>query len=291
MGIQVLVLGKRQARVTQMNKYFFTLLLILFAPYACAETSENPMLKEVESAIVRQTNELRKRESLPKITPVDELTKAAADFAKFMAETGKYGHQADGRTPGARAKEAGFELCIVRENIAYRTNTGEVTADSLIDVFMKGWIDSPPHRENMLAPHITQTGVAVATTDDNTYFAVQLFGRPRSEAIKLSVTNESDDTRTLVMEADESSDEIQMPARSMVTITRCLPTTLRLADQQESITLSESAKLIITNAGIKKKDSDGSQHSPASDTDRIAHPPGLRPAGDVSQSGESGPED
>jgi len=271
-----------------MNKCLFTLLLILLAPYALAETGENPMLKEVESAIVRQTNELRERERLPKITHADELTKAAAGFAKFMAETGKYGHQADGRTPAARVKEAGYGFCVVRENIAYRTNTGEVTADSLIEVFMNGWIDSPPHRENMLAPHVTQTGVAVATTDDETYFAVQLFGRPRSAAIKLSVTNESDDTHTLVMEADESSDEIEMPPRSMVTITRCLPTTLRLADQQESITLSESASLVITNAGIKKKLSDDSQHSPTSDTDCIAHPPGTRSAGDVSQSGEPG---
>jgi len=236
-----------------MSRYLFTLLLIFFVPKACAETGENTMIKEVENAIVQQTNELRQQESLPKLTPTDELTKAAADFAKFMAETGKYGHQADGRRPSARAKEAGYEICLVRENIANRNNTGEVTADSLINVFMNGWFDSPPHRENMLAPSITQTGVAVATTDNKTYFAVQLFGRPKSAAIKLKVTNESDNTRTLVVETDQNSDEIQMPARSMVTITRCVPTILRLGDKEKSITLSDSTNLIITNAGITKK--------------------------------------
>jgi uncharacterized protein YkwD len=236
-----------------MNKYVFTLLLAFFAPYAPAETGEKPMLDEVANAIVQQTNELRKREGLQELTPARELTKAAADFAQFMAETGKYGHHADGRPPSGRAKEAGFKACVVRENIAYRTDTGEVTTNSLVDVFMNGWIDSPPHHENMIAPHITQTGVAVATTDDKTYYAVQLFGRPRSEAIKLSVTNESNNTHTLVMEADDRSDEIEMPAGSMVTVTRCVPTTLHLGDQQDSITLTESAQLIITDSGIKKK--------------------------------------
>ncbi|GEM_PF-2589738 len=32
----------------------------------------------------------------------------------------------------------------------------------MINVFVQGWIDSPPHRENMLADYVTETGVAVA---------------------------------------------------------------------------------------------------------------------------------
>src|SRR6056297_1622544 len=187
---------------------FFPLACVLVSPMSFAETTSSPtVVEQVESAIVEQTNEFRKKKELDALESDAELTKSASQFAQYMAESGRYGHRADGRTPARRAKAAGYQYCVVRENIAYRTNTGEVSAENLIDVFVQGWIDSPSHRENMLADYVTQTGVAVATADDVTYYAVQLFGRPKSESIRIEIANRSGGVQTLVISAADSEEE------------------------------------------------------------------------------------
>ncbi len=234
-------------------KYLSLFLALVSIPaLVAAPSADDSLVSELEQAIVTQTNDLRKENGLPSISVNQKLTATASDFAEFMAESGKYGHHADGQTPAQRAKAHGYQYCVIRENIAYRTNTGEVTADSLIEVFVQGWIDSPPHRENMLADYVTETGVAVATGDDVTYFAVQLFGRPKSAAIKLKVTNETSAVQTLVITANDSEDEMQLPPRAGLTMTRCFPTTLALAGRDSEIQLSESAELKITDEGLTR---------------------------------------
>ncbi|EMI55134.1 CAP domain-containing protein [Rhodopirellula sallentina] len=218
-----------------------------------ADSPKESLSEQVENSIVKETNSFRKEHDLPPLQRESSLTKTAKRFASFMAETGKYGHHADGKTPAERAKEAGYEYCVVRENIAYRTNTGDITAESLSDVFVPGWIESPPHRENMLADYITQTGVAVSSTDGVTYYAVQLFGRPKSAAIDLTVKNESEQTQTLVVDTNDSTDQVEMPPRSVVTMNRCFPTKLRLKASDSAITLKQSATLTITDAGLMQR--------------------------------------
>src|SRR5204863_3801867 len=47
----------------------------------------------------------------------------------------------------------------------------------------------------MLDPDVTETGVAVARSEDTGYYyAVQMFGRPKSQAIAFEITNDSSDT-------------------------------------------------------------------------------------------------
>ncbi|TWT74079.1 Cysteine-rich secretory protein family protein [Allorhodopirellula solitaria] len=229
------------------------LLLSQFAPTVMSESPSSSMTAKVEQSIIDDTNAFRKEHELPALEPNKELTKAATEFAKFMAKEDKYGHHADGRTPAKRAKAAGYQYCVVRENIAYRTNTGDVTVKSLTEVFVDGWIDSPPHRENMLADYITQTGVAVATADDTTYYAVVLFGRPESASIQLTITNESDQEQTLILESQASKDEVSMPPRGVVTATRCFPATLTLKNVDAELTVSESAEVVIADGKFIQK--------------------------------------
>ncbi|MFG0287168.1 MAG: CAP domain-containing protein [Rhodopirellula sp. JB044] len=228
-------------------------VLLLSLTNLHADSPKESLSEQVEKSIVKETNSFRKEHDLPPVMQESSLTKTAKRFALFMAETGKYGHHADGKTPAERAKEAGYEYCVVRENIAYRTNTGEITAESLKNVFVPGWIESPPHRENMLADYVTQTGVAVASTDGVTYYAVQLFGRPQSAAIDLTVKNESEQTQTLVVETNDSTDQVEMPPRSAVTMNRCFPTKLHLKGSGSTINLDRSATLTITDAGLTRQ--------------------------------------
>ncbi len=108
------------------------------AGIAQSETQSSSITVTVQQAIIDQTNEFRQSNGLASVQPDEHLTQAANDFAEFKARTGKYGHRADGATPAQRAEAAGYDYCVVRENIAYRTNSGEVTADSLIEVFVEG---------------------------------------------------------------------------------------------------------------------------------------------------------
>ncbi len=215
-----------------------------------SDVQATSVMAAVQRAIVDQTNEFRKSNQLDAVQRDEHLMQAAKDFAEFMARTGKYGHRANGMTPAQRAEAAGYDYCVVRENIAYRMNTGDVTADSLIEVFVQGWIDSPPHRENMLADYITHTGVAVATTDDVTYYAVQMFGRPKSASFRLKLTNDSDETKTIVFETNDQKEEVELQPRMIVTMTRCIPTKVSLAGSDKFKKLRSDATLRVTIDGL-----------------------------------------
>lgn len=161
-----------------------------FGPY---RPDNRPELDEVEQTIVDRTNRFRAKHDLNPVATDKALNKTAADFAAFMARTGLYGHQADRRTPAERVRAHGYDYCVVAENIAYAFQTTGFTSQALAEKFMQGWIDSPPHRKNLLKPEVTEIGVGVAKSDSsNVFFAVQVFGRPQSESIQFSVSNQSD---------------------------------------------------------------------------------------------------
>lgn len=238
----------------------------LFATLAIAQTQDAAVEKEsvspadmeiksqVQKAIFEGINSYRKDSELPSLTHDSELERAAIDFARFMARTDKYGHHADGSTPAKRAKAAGYRYCVIRENIAYRTNTGTVTPESLTDVFVQGWIDSPPHRENILADYVVETGVGVATDDGVTFYAVQLFGRPKSSAFTIEVTNRSDEEETLAIESNGNRDEVDLAPNMRIRLTRCLPTELMLEDADSPVSISEATAWVIGDNGLQRAD-------------------------------------
>jgi hypothetical protein len=140
--------------------------------------------------IVEEANAFRKAEGLAALKTDAALESAAVAFARFMARTGKYGHTADGRRPVERAAAAGYEHCIVAENIAYLYRSqGFGSAERLAREFVEGWKNSPPHRRNLVDGAVTETGVGVARDEQGRYFGVHLFGLPRSAQIRFRVEN------------------------------------------------------------------------------------------------------
>lgn len=207
---------------------FFAISLTLIAPITLHAQDDSVDLEAVANSIVRRTNEFRQQSDLEPLSTNESLSNAATSFAKFMAETDKYGHQADGSTAAERAEAAGYSYCVVRENIAYRKDPTTLTASELAKFLTQGWIDSPSHRENMLADFVTQTGVHVATTDGTTFYAVQLFGRPESASYRVTVTNESDQTVSLKLVSNGASDTVELSPRMRLRSQRCFPITLRI---------------------------------------------------------------
>ena len=106
---------------------------------------------------------------------------------------GGRGWLADGSRPADRAARHGYEFCVIAENIAYAYNSEGYTTEELGATFVEGWKHSPGHRRNMLDPDVSQTGVAVARSEKTGYYyAVQMFGRPRSQAIEFQVSNRTE---------------------------------------------------------------------------------------------------
>jgi len=224
------------------------LCLVLGLCFTAAVNGESPDLSKATQLIIDQTNEFRKQEKQPAVGVSKELTKAAEYFAQFMAKTGKYSHEADDKKPAERAKEHGYEYCIVLENIAYVSNSEGFTTEALAKEFVKGWQDSPGHRKNMLDPDVTDTGVAIARSEESgRYYAVQMFGRPKSKAIEFQITNRAD----VEIEYKVGDEEFKLPERTTRKHQECRPSEIsfkapkELADTKP-VKLTGGEKLTIT---------------------------------------------
>ncbi len=154
---------------------------------------KSPDLDEVTRLIMEGTNRFRKQEGQRELESQPQLLATARDFADVLARTGKLSHEADGSDPRERAKKHDYAPCIVAENIAYEYSSAGFESDDLSGRFMEAWKKSPGHRKNLLDPDLLEAGMAVAQSKETgRYYAVQVFGRPRSAAIEFSVANKSD---------------------------------------------------------------------------------------------------
>jgi uncharacterized protein YkwD len=145
---------------------------------------------EAAAAIVRATNALRSQQAREELVWNRTLAAAAQDFATFMARTDRYGHEADGRRPVERAEQRGYDHCIVAENIAYQYRSDGFGTADLARAFVEGWRNSPPHRRNMLDAAVIESGVGIArSSKTGRWYAVQMFGLPRSAQRRFSISN------------------------------------------------------------------------------------------------------
>lgn len=201
-------------------------------PVVASDDSEK--LRTAAEEIVQRTNAFRNENDREPLQTDPRLVEAAVEFAKYMARTGRYGHQADGQRASQRIAEESYDYCLVAENIAYAYRSTGYEAQPLAEQFVQGWIESKGHRENMLLEPATETGVGVAQ-DEKTgyYFSVQLFGRPRSAAIEFTVTNESSEEAAYKLTYRDGTRTFSLPPRATMTHTRCRPPEIWLAGSSE----------------------------------------------------------
>lgn len=214
-----------------------------------APQASSPDLNEVEQAVVRRTNRFRQRQGLESLQTNPQLHEAAQYFADYMARTQKYGHTADGQRPSERASQHGYEYCLVSENIAYRYSSVGFATEELARGFVRGWRTSPGHRENMLDPDVIETGVAVAYSDETgSYFAVQMFGRPRSASITFRVANRAGEAvdYTVSPVHGETTRSFDLAPRVIRTHQRCRPSRLQFAfDQSLTISAEDDTSYVV----------------------------------------------
>jgi uncharacterized protein YkwD len=204
--------------------------LVIAPCVAHAQEAGGPDLRRATRLILEATNRFRAQEGRPMLKANDDLAHAAGYFANFMARTDKYGHEADGSRPAERLTKFGYEYSLVAENIAYMFNSAGFTTEGLTHAFMDGWKKSPPHRKNMLDPDLKEVGIAIAySVRSGRYYAVQAFGRPKSDEIKFAVANPTESDVRLTLDDQPYT----LGPRHTITFERGRPPVLRFSDNAE----------------------------------------------------------
>ena len=153
------------------------------------------------AAVLARLNALRVQSGLLPLAISSQLTGAATRLANDMAQTGNVDHTAsDGSTIESRIRATGFgywrTFGIWGENIF-----GGPTAT--VDDAWAFWTGSQVHRANLLSTRYREVGVAVATSDRGTFFAIDFGSQPNvlpffvtgdPPNVTLLLTNENDIT-------------------------------------------------------------------------------------------------
>jgi uncharacterized protein YkwD len=84
-------------------------------------------------------------------------------------------HVLDKKTPLDRMRDANYLFQKGGENIA----AGDAKA-SLVEI-MRAWMDSKPHRENILGVDYTEIGVGLADDQKGQVYYTQVFAKPRDK--------------------------------------------------------------------------------------------------------------
>jgi hypothetical protein len=138
----------------------------------CATLSLGPLIHAQNSPgysarkIFDLTNQDRQAHGLQPLQWDDTLAAAAQAHAELMASQRSLSHQYPGEEDlSARAARAGAHFQAIAENIAMAYSEESVE---------RAWMNSPPHRANILDPRMNVLGVGVVQLG-GTFFAVEDF--------------------------------------------------------------------------------------------------------------------
>lgn len=154
--------------------YRLAAVLLLVAPSLAAAAPSPAGAVAIEQAVVDAVNVARRESGLTPLAADPRLTEIARGHSCAIAGGGFFDHAApDGTTMGDRLRAAGVQYRSAGENIAHIQSRGDPAVRAVT-----GWLRSPSHRENILSPRFTATGVGVCQVGRAFYFT-QLFLRPR----------------------------------------------------------------------------------------------------------------
>jgi uncharacterized protein YkwD len=128
-----------------------------------------------EAEILRLVNDERKRAGAPALKSSQRLMLASRGHSYDMALRNYLSHDGPaGDTPAERVRGVGVDSAALGENIYLDRDTDRA---KLAAQAVKGWLDSPEHRANMLSPDFATTGVGIARAADGTTYVTQDFAK------------------------------------------------------------------------------------------------------------------
>jgi hypothetical protein len=149
------------------------LLLILSAFPFLLSVSSQAQESPQEQQLVDKLNAARREAGLSALQVDHRLVEAARQHSQKMADQNSLGHVLPGEdTVANRIAATGLRFNRSGENVAYNTDFNGLHT---------GWMNSPPHRENILDSHYTLVGIGVVKSDDGVYWATQDFARGETQ--------------------------------------------------------------------------------------------------------------
>ncbi|MEK4715127.1 CAP domain-containing protein [Sporosarcina sp. FSL K6-5500] len=122
------------------------------APVKPAETTSDASVSAIEKAVLDLTNVERQKAGLQPLQTDAKLMNSARQKSTDMASKGYFSHTSPTYgSPFDQMKSNGITYKSAAENIAM----GQRTAEEVV----KGWMESPGHRQNILTPGFTHIGI------------------------------------------------------------------------------------------------------------------------------------
>ncbi len=120
--------------------------------------------------VYRMVNEERKNAGIVELKYNMQLENAAGEHAEAMMNEGFFAHTNpnSGSTVFDRCKHYLYDQRDIGENIAEGQESPEAV--------MESWMNSPPHKKNILHDGFREIGIGIAETPDGDIYWVQVFG-------------------------------------------------------------------------------------------------------------------
>lgn len=140
-------------------------------PPAAPAAPPDPALAALESDLHAAINGIRTQHHRVALTRNPLLDRAARGHARDMATRRYFSHDTpEGLNPVDRIQRAGAsDFTLAAENV------GMTTKGNPNHEIVQGWMHSPMHRENVLAPAFNASGVGIARAADGTYYYTQVY--------------------------------------------------------------------------------------------------------------------
>jgi uncharacterized protein YkwD len=128
-------------------------------------------IERLEKSCFDQVNRERAAAGLLPLALSDELLAVARSYSQRMAEDSFFSHvDPQGRRLRERATEAGVKWRMLGENLA--SSKGYINP---VAVAVRGWMESTPHRNNILSSEFRKSAVGVWISSDGTTYFTEIF--------------------------------------------------------------------------------------------------------------------
>lgn len=131
-------------------------------------------LADDENSIHDLVNNERRRRGLSELSWDGKLANLAREYSGKMARESFFSHfDRDGDSVIERARQSNIKRWNkIGENLFFCEGY-----DNFDALAVRGWLDSPEHRRNMLDPQFNATGIGIARTRDGRIYITQVFIR------------------------------------------------------------------------------------------------------------------
>lgn len=129
-------------------------------------------LSDDENEIYNLINDERQKKVLNELGWDENLAKLARSYSRKMAKDSFFSHyDSDGNSIVERVRDSNIKgWNKIGENLFYCEGYGDF--DSLA---VRGWMNSPDHRRNILDRQFTTTGIGIAQSRDGRIYITQVF--------------------------------------------------------------------------------------------------------------------